>query len=51
MNSVKLQDTKSMDDFIFFYLKNKLSKHIPLRIALKRIKYLEIQLPQEVDNP
>ena len=54
MNSVKLQDTKSTyRNIVFLYTNNKLSeskikKTTPFTIASKRIKYLGINLTNEV---
>ena len=54
MNSVKLQDTKSiLKNLLFLYTNNKLSeweikKIIPFTIASKIIKYLGINLTKEV---
>ena len=53
MNSVKLQDTKLIYRNLFLYTNNepserKIRKTIPLIIATKRIKYLEINLTKEL---
>ena len=55
MNSVKLQDTKSVQKSLaFLYTNNEKSEReskesIPFTIATKRIKYLEINLSKEMN--
>ena len=56
MNIVKLQDIKSTQKSLaFLYTNNEktereIEETIPLTIAMKRIKYLGINLPKETKN-
>ena len=53
MNLAKLQDTKSIHrNHLHFYIlteksEREIKESIPFTIAMKRIKYLEINLPEE----
>ena len=53
MNSVKLQDTKLANrNLLHFYMQTEkeIKETIPFIIASKRIKYLGIKLPKEVEE-
>ena len=57
MNIVKLQDIKSTQKSLAFLCTNnekvekEIKETIPFTIATKRIKYLEINLPNEIKRP